>query len=272
MKAKDVIIKQILEKMEEGHIPWQNPYLNGGVHRNFVTGKPYNGINVLTTWLSGYTTPYWLSFKQAKELGGHVKKGEKGSPILFFTVVEDKNNPDKTFPIFRYTSMFNVEQCDLPFEIKTENTKIGDPIHDCEVVISQYPVDKDISGKYLYGSYDHEKDLIKMPEAKRFTSIEEYYSTFFHEIIHSTGSKSRLKRNLEDRALEELIAEIGSAMLCSQNGMEFCPNMDYFENQVAYIQGWARQIADKPHAIITAASEASKAVDYIMTSTMEEAA
>jgi len=210
-----------------------------------------------------------LSFKQAKKLGGTVRKGEKGSPILYFTVVEDKKDPQKTFPIFKYTPMFNVEQCDLPFEIETENKNIGDPIVECEAIINRYPIEAVQTSSQLYGSYSKELNVIKMPEMKQFASIEEYYSTYFHEMIHSTAPTLGRKK---DRATEELIAEIGSAMMCNEAGLGFAHNTEIFKNQVAYIQGWMKQIEEKPQILITAASEASKAVECILNLSTEEVA
>lgn len=281
MKVREIVTNMIIEKMKEGIIPWKSPYLLSGVHKNLISGKPYHGINVITTWLSGYATPYWVSYKQAQQLGGTVNKGEKSTMIVFYKLVEKEREGESEdkycFPIMRYTPMFNVEQCTLPEgSVPVSKREVEDPVESCENIIEQYRFygPEFNIGSHPHASYNVLKDIIKMPAPEYISGRDEYYSTLFHEMIHSTRHNTRLDR-VKDKgdagyAKEELVAEIGASMLCAEAGLSFKENAGTFTNHVAYIQSWMQHLENDSNFIISAASKASAAADFILNKAEKE--
>ena len=229
-----MVTNNIIAMLEEGEIPWQQSW-TGVTPINLISRKPYIGINVLLLGSKGYPNPYWVTYKQALDKGGHVKKGEKGTLIVFWKTrqlqqLNDSNSdePAKTIPLLRYYKVFNVAQCDgveYPKWEKTDNNPIGR----CEDVVKGYtdgPENKlDLSKAY----YSSRHDLIGIPAIPQFKSSEEYYSVLFHEMTHSTGHPSRLNRETVttghsfgsvDYSKEELIAEMGASFLCNITGID----------------------------------------------------
>lgn len=266
------VTDKIVASMEGGQLPpWRRTWAGGGRPTNLASGKAYKGINVFLLAFAGYTSPYWVTFKQALDLGGNVRKGEKsGNAVVFFRKVEkeDKNGKVNSYPLFRSSPVFNLEQCDglkAP-EVETVGNS-DDPIEACETIVMGYPLPKPAMdcGKPSYAPF---MDTIRMPARESFTGIQEFYSTLFHEMAHSTGHVDRLDRDLmrvqrfgsEDYSFEELVAEFTASFLCAHAGI----SPAVLDNQAAYIAGWKSKIRSDPKLVIGAASKAQKAADYIL--------
>lgn len=270
MAVYDLITTKIIELLDKGIIPWKRPW-NVPMPQNFVSKREYQGVNVLLLSFAGFNSPYWLTYKQAKDLGGHIKAGAKGLPVIYWNWVKVKgvrSEKDKSVPFLKYHIVFNLAQCE---GIRVPDEKRADirPIEECEKVFVGMP-DKPV---LLHGGdkacYIPSKDTVILPNKGHFESTEEYYSTLFHECIHSTGHERRLNRGslTEPHAFgsdtysrEELIAEIGASFLCSITGIE----NKTIDNQVGYISSWLARLKNDKKLIITAASHAQKAVDFIL--------
>ncbi len=283
---------RIIVNLKAGVIPWEKPwktprYLGGPFPRNFYTGKPYRGINVLLLWSSDYNSPFWLTFKQAQELKGTVRKGEHGTPIVFYKQLPEyaKNDGESSgedervpFVLCRYT-VFNVEQCDcltLPEIEQPTTTPDVDEDELCESIVNGWenrPALHLTSPTEYRAYYRPSTDSIHMPARSRFVDTAHYYSTLFHELIHSTGHESRLNRTFGDRfgdelySKEELVAEMGAAFLSAIAGIA---NEHTDRNTTAYIQNWISKLQEDNRLIIHAAANAQKAVDSILDTTFEE--
>lgn len=279
MSSYEVVTQRVIEAIENTKsIPWRRPW---GAHSgnvtlpcNLTSNKPYRGINIFLLSMMGYQSPFWLTFKQAKSLGGSVKRGEKGCPVIFWSVIEKKNsktNEIEKIPFIRHTSVFNVEQCD-GIEIRELSeiaTATINPIEECEAIVAGYVNPPVIIHRQQQAFYSPSSDLVNMPKLEAFESAEEYYSTLFHELVHSTAHTSRLNRKLgkglnffgsESYSKEELIAEMGSSFLCAMAGIE----SKTLDNSVAYLQGWVSALREKPKMLIEAASQAQRACDLIL--------
>lgn len=280
-KVYEIITEKIIEKLEQGKVPWNKPWNSSASSpKNFLTMKDYRGINVLLLGIAGYSCPYWLTFKQVKEKGGSVKKGEKGTIIVFYKWLEyeDKDNPEETkkFPMLRYYHVFNLEQTTgIDFEIPGEVLNDNQKIENCEKVVNGY-VDKPKINQGQRACYSPLLDYIEMPKMEKFNSSEYYYSTLFHEMIHSTGRENRLNRKTvtdlcpfgsTNYSKEELIAEIGAAFLCGITGIE----NKTIDNNTAYIQNWLKSLRNDKKLIVLAAGAAQKAADYMQNKDMKKA-
>lgn len=268
-KAYEKIVGRLIEAMEDGIIPWKRPWV-GGFAINAISKKPYRGINALMLSLaSGYGDNRFVTFNQAKDLGGHIKAGEKGYPIVFwnFPNKEDiQKNPNAT-PWAKGWTVFNVEQCEGLVKLPALEVIEHDSIAEAQAIIDNW-VSKpkiDIGGDRA--SYNPVLDRVNMPNLNKFHTAEGYYDTFFHELTHSTGHVSRLNREqssrfMEDKyGFEELVAEIGGALLCAEAHID---NGDLTKNSAAYLQSWLQAVKNDPEMIPKAATMAAKAVDMIM--------
>jgi len=271
-KVYGYVTERIVKALEEGTIPWRQPWF-GTNHapRNLVSGKPYRGINALLLSCMSYPAPYFLSKKQIKDRGGKIKKGEKGNMVVFFKMWEvpgqtDDNGKPKKIPFLRYYLVWNVTQCDgIEYPKPEPRTETIDPIADCETIWDNWedapPV---VTGNKA--AYNRAADQIEMPDMQLFETAEEYYSTKFHEGIHGTGHEKRIGRDLTGRfasgsySREELVAEIGAAMLCGIAGID----AKTIENSAAYCAHWAGKLKDDEKLIVKAAGQAQKAADYIL--------
>jgi antirestriction protein ArdC len=290
----EIVTNKIIELLDKGVVPWNRPWTykagnNGGFcQMNLKTKKLYRGINpwllLATAEEKGYTSPYWLSFKQAKDMGGNVKAGEKSTMVIFwkFLSKEIKNSDgtikNKTIPMLRYYSVFNLEQCEgIEAPKSTVETPAVSPdltpIEACEQIMALYKTCPSIS----YGSnkayYSPMPDTITMPDKDQFTSMEKYYSVLFHEAAHSTGHESRLHRSnflsffgSENYGKEELVAEMTAAFLCATAGIENTT----IENSAAYVASWKETIKADSKMVVMAAAQAQKAADYMLGISHEE--
>jgi antirestriction protein ArdC len=283
MASKTDIYQEVSDaiqaKLDAGVVPWRKPFpgygVGGSLPRNYNSNRPYRGINVFLLAFSGYSSPYWLTFKGAKAAGGQVRKGEKSTLVIFWKRIrvdaKDGQKGDKdgkvTIPLIRYFRVFNVEQCDGidPTRGAGEQPEADDfdPIAEAEAIMTGY-FERDgaptLEHRGDVACYIPLMDTVRMPEANRFEQREQYYSTIFHEMTHSTGHEARLARKGVSYADEELIAEMGAAMLCGVAGI--APAV--LDNAAAYIDGWRKRISDDPKLVVMAGAKAQKAADYIL--------
>ena len=276
----DQITERIISLLEKGTVPWRKPWkAQTGLPRNLVTKKLYRGINVLLLHAMHYESPYWLTFRQALELGGHVRKGEKACPVVFWKQLEreDKQTGEKEkIPMMRFYFVFNVAQCE---GLKNLSAPAGEsPLtapSKPEEIIAAMPHRPEIRHGMAKAFYSPSADVVAMPNRASFEKDAGYFATLFHELVHSTGHSSRLNRpTLTESAgfgsnpycKEELIAEMGAAFLCGQAGIA----ESILENSAAYVQNWLAQLKDDKKLIVQAAAQAQKAADFILGVKHEE--
>lgn len=265
------VTNRIVELLEAGTIPWRKPWRTGSP-RSLMTDRPYRGVNALMLSAAPYESPYWVTFDQARLRGGYVKRGEKSWPLVFWKVVEQKDKTSgetvDSYPVLRRWSIFNVEQCEGLAYPRPEPRPFND-IAQAECIVAAMPNLPTIlheGGNRAF--YRPSKDTVFMPVKARFDSEPEYYSTLFHELTHSTGHPTRLNRpdvmtpafGTDPYAKEELVAEMGAAMLCSQAALAPAT----LENSAAYIGGWLQMLRDDHRLVVQAAAAAQKAADFIL--------
>jgi antirestriction protein ArdC len=275
MKVEEIITDKIIQKLKEGVVPWHKPWKGGAAWpKNLTSKKEYHGINAFTTAMQGYDSPYWLSFKQLQEVGGSVKKGQHGTPIVYWNFKEIKNgngDVEKKIPFMRYYTVFNTDQCEnIPEDkLPTVPAPAIDPIAACEAIVENMPNKPTIEFGVAKAYYNPKTDVVNLPPKKVFDGSQELYCTMFHELTHSTGHASRLARKEVTEgdtfgtpayAKEELTAEMGAAFLCGYANIE----SKLLDNSAAYIKTWLNLLNDDPKLVIIAAGKAQKAVDYIM--------
>jgi antirestriction protein ArdC len=285
------VTDRIISSLRAGLIPWGKPwntprFTGGPFPRNFYTGKPYRGINILLLWSSDFSSPFWLTFKQAQELKGTVRKGERGTPIVFFKQLphaakdDTKTDEDERTPfVLCHYTVFNVEQCDgltLPEIVQPTNAAEIDEDETCEAIVTGWesrPALHLTSPTECRAYYRPRTDSVHMPARSRFVDAAHYYSTLFHELVHSTGHESRLNRTFGDHfgdelySKEELVAEMGAAFLCAIAGIA---NEHTDRNTTAYIQNWISKLEEDNRLIVHAAANAQRAADCILGETFEE--
>src|SRR5262245_5365590 len=231
--AYEAVTARILEALEAGIVPWHRPWksIGGTGPTSLATGKPYQGVNVFileaTAALRGYSSRYWATFNQVKTRGGKVRKGETGTAIVFWKIIDRENADDERerIPFLRYFTVFNAEQCD-GLEVPAEEPMPEfDPIEAAESIADGMPNRPTVNHGGDQAYYSPGLDYVQMPLRVAFTSPQGYYTTLFHELSHSTGHSSRLHRptlsspapfGTPDYSKEELVAEMAAAFLCGQ--------------------------------------------------------
>jgi len=280
----EIITEKIIEQLESGVAPWRKPW-TCQTPVNLITQKEYRGLNVFTLVSQGFPSRFWLTFNQATKLGGRIRKGEKSSPVIFWNVGdEQETTPDgrrassRPF-LLRYYSVFNLSQAegiDIPASLLQE-ARTNNPIETCEQIATNMP-NPPAFQQSDKAWYSPSSDVVGMPARGFFHSSEEFYATKFHELAHSTGHPKRLHREnfdnpahfgLETYSKEELIAEMTAAMLCGIAGIE----QKTLENSAAYLKTWIARLKSDSRLLVSAASQAQKAADFIQgkTAAREEA-
>lgn len=284
-KLAESVTNEIIEGIQNENLTWEMVWNPANAPKNYATNRPYMGFNALwLAWVSqskNFSSPYFLTFKQAKQLGGNVKKDQKGTKVIFWkirkfvkgqTTNEEGENEDvfgRKFTPFIWT-VFNIDQIEgIEFSIET-NERIFSSIETCEQVISGYTNCPEIIHQNDDAYYSPSKDIISMPNKNYFTGDEQYYSVLFHEMCHSTGHTSRLGRFDErpkfvafgsvDYSKEELIAEMGASFLNAYAGIKEAN----FKNSLAYLKGWIVPLKNDPKMLIYAAQKAHQAANYIL--------
>lgn len=285
-KVYQMVTDRIIEQMQNGIIPWHKPWHMAGnaeeMAINYVTRRPYSLVN---QWLLLEPGEY-LTFKQVTALGGKVKKGSKSRFVVFFTNVtyterdkETGEEKEKSYPLLRYYNVFRLADCE-GIQSKIEKPEAGAVVElplcdEADAAIDAYVFsqptlsfqnDKPSDRAY----YSPSEDRVVVPMRSQFDEMAEYYSTAFHELTHSTLTESRCNRRQQGvvsffgskaYSREELVAEMGAAMLCSNFGID-CEKA--FKNSVAYLQSWVRNLKEDVKAVVVAAGKAEKAVRYIL--------
>lgn len=284
----ETVTNQIIEKLEQGVIPWQKPWNSKvGAPCNIVSGKAYNGINILLLGNQSYDSKYWLTYKQCQDKGGNVKKGEKGSMVVFWqfldkstgkTVDTDSETTSKgkdgAVPMLRYYTVFNSNQCDgldlkkLQEELEQQKTEnVSEEIVPAAMIAEYYKDGPTVKYGFTRACYKPDKDEINMPNRERFQSPEMFFGVLYHEMVHSTGLESRLNRRNsgetrtfgdEAYSREELVAEMGASFLCARAGIE-----NTIDNSAAYIQSWMKALQNDKKLLVIAAGQAQKAAKFI---------
>lgn len=258
LEVYSAVTKKILDELDKGVVPWIKPW-SELQSCNLVSGRPYTGIN---RWLLSSKT-HWATFNQIKELGGKVKPGSRSSIAVFWKPYEDAAGNDRL--VCRYYHLFSLDQTEGIPENKIPKLMKFNKDQNAENVIKGYNNSPQVILDSNDAYYLPDDDVIHMPVPTLFQNPNKYYITLFHEMIHSTGHKSRLDRNLDpDKSsdkyqTEELIAEIGACYLASYCGIE-----SEIEQSAAYIDHWRNRLAGDKHLIMTASGKAQKAVDHIL--------
>lgn len=274
----ELVTNRIIEQLENNIVPWEKPWsgtLDSAFNR--VSKKPYSILNQMLLKYDGE----YASFKQWKDLGGHIRKGEKSEIVVFWKMYPIKEKQDdgteiiKTIPLLKYINVFHISQVDGVEPLKQKVTHDIEPIDKAEKILNDYWNRENITIEHVKGDkafYSPMFDKIQLPLFEQFKQSEEYYSTAFHESVHSTMKTSRCNRQ-EDRkgkvvsfgseeySKEELVAEVGSAQLMNIVGIETTKS---FRNSTAYIQSWLKVLRNDNKFIVSASSKAEKAVNYIL--------
>jgi antirestriction protein ArdC len=266
------VAARIATMMESEDANWTRPWSVTGAPRNPLSGSRYTGFNnmqlTLTGWEKGWSDPRWATFKQVQAAGGQVRKGEKSTHILRFGTVkrEGEGGKEETSRFLRVYHVFNLaEQVDgielEPLAKEHEHT----PLADLDRWLATREVPFKTEGDRA--CYAPATDEIRMPPLSRFEEVPAYYATFFHELIHATGHKKRLHRfdggeafGSASYAWEELIAELGAAMLCQHHGLTSEPRRDHAQ----YLNAWVKRLREKPKDLMSAAKEASAAASWLI--------
>jgi antirestriction protein ArdC len=279
-KVTDVINNRIVELLESGTVPWRKTWnALSNQPRNLISKKEYRGINVWILASSPFTSQYWMTYKQAADKGGHVIKGSKSTPVVFWKWIDRKEgdgadseetNGKGKIPMLRLYNLFNLEQIEgIEPPPATEVINTFTPIETAQRIIAGMPYRPEIKHGGNSASYSPMLDYVKLPVPEAFESSEEYFCCCYHELIHSTGHAKRVGRKgiLEpsyfgshEYSKEELVAEMGAAFLCGHAGIE----QKVLENSAAYIRGWLKALKNDKTLLVHAAAQAQKASDYIL--------
>lgn len=261
-----IITEQIVADLQKGTIPWRKTWsvCREGCY-SYTSGKRYSLLNTL---LLGAESGEYLTFKAVQGAGGKVRKGEKGRMVVFWSMVE-KEDEDGLIPFLRYYTVFHTSQCEgiephQSFERQTYATK---PIEKAEAILREYAEREGLRLEITETNeayYQPSTDTVHLPAINQFERAEEYYSTAFHELAHSTGAQNRLNRlekGTEAYSREELVAELAAAYLMNLCGIETGNSL---RNSEGYIQGWLKALRNDCRLIVSAASRAEKAVARIL--------
>ena len=272
----EMVTERIIAELEKGVIPWEKPWtgVRAGAY-NRISKKPYSLINQMMLKHTGE----YATFKQWADLGGHIRKGEKSEIIVFWKILDkEETNPDtgekevQKIPMLRYYNVFHISQVEGVKPLEQPFTEV-EPIEEADKIITDYITIENISFEECASNeayYSPSRDAVVVPMKEQYKLINEYYSTTFHELTHSTGHKSRLDRlqtgavaafGSETYSKEELVAEIGSASIMNMLGIETAKT---FRNSAAYIQSWIKVLKNDNRFIVSAAGKAEKAVNYII--------
>ncbi len=273
----EMVTNRIIEQLQSGVIPWQKPWhgLKSGAY-NRISKKSYSILNQMLLQHNGE----YATFKQWQELGGKVRKGEKAEVIVFWRVLpveeaqDDGTKEIKQVPFLRYINVFHISQVEGIEPLEREFLNDIEPIQEAERILADYWTRENITVEHIAGNdayYSPMLDTIRLPLFEQFESAEEYYSTAFHESIHSTLKETRCNRieeqnrihasNKEEYSKEELTAELGSTFLMNMLGLE---TKGTFKNSAAYLQNWLSVLKNDVKFIVSASSRAEKATNYIL--------
>ncbi len=278
-----IVTEQIIDQLEAGTIPWRQPWKDAGPPRNLITGRHYRGVNTLVLNGLGYGCNAFLTLKQINALGGHVRKGEHATPVVFWSrkdEADDVLEKQQKKAVLRYYSVFNVDQClHIPDETlhRLAGLEFNETLLEPLTVFEQMPLPPKLVHKGKYAMYFPATDTVFMPKIQSFEDSSAYYGVLFHEVAHATGHEKRLKREAimypekftgESYAEEELVAQIAACFLTAITGC----SLKHFANDVAYIDTWLQRLRNDRRLLVFASAKAQRAVDYILNNTYHTAA
>jgi antirestriction protein ArdC len=276
----DEITDRVLKALERGVEGWQKPW-RSCAPENAIAKRPYRGINVLLLNIAaserGYASHRWISYRAATAAGGHVRRGERATTIVWWerraisssgqhtNESDDASAPEpRSAWLTRTHSVFNLDQCEGLDSLREESTHTAEsrePIAGCERIVAQSRARICVGGSSA--SYCPATDTICIPSPKQFTSADAYYATLFHELTHWTGTPNRLNRQLRGRfgdheyAMEELVAELGAAFVCARF------DINHISQAASYIDSWMRVLRSDNRAIFTASRLAAQAAEFL---------
>lgn len=283
------ITNRIIDEMEKGIIPWQRPWTSSNGAVSHITGRPYSLLNQILLLDENdlldkeNCSKEFLTYKQVQEIGGRVKKGEKSKFVVFWKVytkeivTKDGEKKVESIPLLKYYNVFEVNQCEnISHKWSKEKRADLQTVEEAENVVKNY-FDREKCKLFIRESdkafYAPLTDSVCVPKLSQYDIEAEYYSTLFHEMVHSTGHKTRLDRlsdwkpKSQEYAKEELVAELGSVFLLNKTNID-CKKA--FKNSVGYLQGWSRALKEDKKMFVSAASKAEKAVNYIINGKEQE--
>lgn len=277
MSIYDLVTSRILARMEQGVVPWHKTWTTG-LPKSLASGREYRGINLLLLSASEYSSGYWLTYREALRLGGHVRRGERATPVVYWKwrTPEEREklraergiaDPAPCVPFS--SAVFNLDQVEgVPPPADAPTTPESNRLAPAEQLIGAIPQPPEIrhcitqDPAYLPG-----EDRIVLPHLSQFNSAHEYYATLFHELMHATGHPKRLNRfsssevlSRRDYSFEELVAELGAAFLGAIVRLE---NPRVEELQTGYLAGWMKAFRDDSQVLLRAASAAQRGVDFL---------
>ena len=273
----ETVTNRILQQLEQGRIPWRKTW-SSGLPKSLSTGREYRGVNVLILGTACYTSRYWVTYREAQRLGGHVRKGERATPVVYWKwrtdedmqKLRDKTGKESFAPCVPFVSaVFNLDQVEQVTRPDDDGGRTPDrPLEIAAGVFDVMPDKPEIKHAATdQPCYLPAVDRISMPKLSQFKNAESYYAVLYHELTHSTGHPKRLHRfedgqsgQIEKYSFEELVAEFGSAFLCGFAGIS---NPDTDLLQAGYIQGWMQALRNDSRLVLKAASAAQRAADYI---------
>jgi antirestriction protein ArdC len=274
MNIAQTITNSIIDQLEAGTAPWVKPWNSNGIDApyNPIAKRYYNGINFIQLSMMPGSTHNWITYKQAQSVGAQVRKGSKGVPVIYFSPLEVKDRVTdevKKIPMLKTYTVFNADQVDgLELPAPAERT-MNESIASCEAFIKAQRAIIKHGGNRAF--YVPSADYIQLPELDQFKSSADYYATSLHELAHWTGHESRLNRDFSGRfgneayAFEELVAELGSAMLCAHL------KIDGQLQHASYIASWLKVLKDDPKNILKASALAQKILTFTTKEEAEEA-
>jgi len=266
------VTDQITAALSNGVIPWRKPWKGREfLPCNAISKRSYSGVNLFTLALAPFEDHRWLTVRQANELGGHVRKGEQGALVVFWKLLDRRpadGETRKAIPLLRHFVVFNVEQTEAcAIEPTTKSIHVPQ-IEAAEAVVRDMPHAPRLTVHHSNAFYRPGDDLIAIPEIRRFQSADSYYATLFHELGHATGHPNRLNRpgvanaihfGSEDYSREELVAELASAFVCAEIGLD----NSLVADSASYVSGWLNVLRGDPKAVVVASSQAKRAADFI---------
>lgn len=284
------VTSKLVECLENGVKPWVKPWIgdpNAGFPTNIASKKEYRGVNPwllnITSIAEEYDSKWWGTFKQWREKGGTVRKGESATMIVFWKIIEkEEEDEKKKFFFLRYSNVFNLDQVD---NLKNDNrldqyridkAKLPDFNHvdykPAEDVISNTGAKIKHHGTKAY--YNVTEDTVHLPPKKRFPKLNNYYGTAFHELTHWAEKRTGFLEENKTRnyAFAELVAEIGACYMCTHLGVPVDDDALFMENSAAYLKSWLQALKDDHKLIFQASTWATKAMDFMLGRELAEAA
>jgi len=271
------VTERILKQLEAGQIPWRKTW-STGMPKSLTTGKEYRGLNIFVLATAAFTSRYWITYRQAQALGGHVRKGEKAMPVIYWkwrTPEElvkraEETGTEHISPCVPFVSaVFNLDQVDGVIRPEDDiRHRPEDRLKVADEMLDVMPDKPEIVHTVTaQPAYSRSLDRVTLPHLSQFQSADEYYAALFHELVHSTGAPRRLNRfakaegaRVEKYSFEELVAEFGAAFLCGFAGIQ---NASTEALHASYIEGWARVFRQDSRILVRAASAAQAAADFI---------